>query len=54
MSAWIKADTVWRETLVLLNFGKIDDRAKIRQIFTDIAIESHMIIEQIDWKIYTV
>ena len=43
--------------LAPIKFGKIDDQAKICQIFTiqiftDIAIESHMNIKQIDWKIF--
>ena len=29
-----KLSTVWRETLAPIKFGEIDDRPKIRQIFT--------------------
>ena len=54
---FIKLCTVWRETLVLLKFGKMMTEPKIRQIFTiqiftHVAIESHVNIEQIGWKIF--
>ena len=47
--------TIWRDTLVLLKFGKIDDRqrfAKFSPTKFYTCIESHVNIKQIDWKIF--